>query len=131
MSRRKSRKSATISRGARPTGISIISILEAIAALFLFLGATAFSSIPFYGMRGIISAIAGLGAIVLLISGVLLLFSAIGLWYGSRWGWWLELVLSGILILSITVIDVLGFVIGLVLIYYITRPNVKKWFRVS
>ncbi len=122
------RRYVNIRKGDRPLGVLIISILEVLGAFFVLLGVAAFSAVHLLGLGSIIGIIAGFGGTLLLICGVILLFSAYGAWSGERWGWWLNMVIAGFLVLSIALLDILGFVIGLVMIYYLTRKYVKKWF---
>lgn len=115
-------------RGQRPFGVLVLSILEAIAAVFTFLGAAAFSALHLPGIGSIIGIIAGFGSLLLLLIGLALLFSAYGLWSGERWGWWLSMVVAGFLILTIVFLDIPGCIIGILIGYYLTRKGVKKWF---
>ncbi|MGI0100736.1 MAG: hypothetical protein ACREBH_03420 [Candidatus Micrarchaeaceae archaeon] len=125
------RRSGRRRQNKRPFGVTLCAILEIIAAIYVFLGVAAFSSIRLYEISGIVGIIAGFGDIILLVSGIVLLLSAYGFWHGSRWGWWLGIIISGVLILSIALLDIIGLVIGIVLVFYLTRANVKKWFKVS
>ncbi len=125
------RKRSRFSGGReRPLGITIISILEIIGAIYLFLAAAALSTVSLFSLGFLLGAVSGFGSLVLLILGIVLLLSAYGLWYGKRWAWWLELAVSGIMILSVAVLNIVGFVVGLMLVYYLTRNYVKKWFMV-
>lgn len=117
-------------RGERPLGISIAAVLEVVAAFYAFLGVAAFSALRFFGFRSAVMLISGFGGTILFIIGIILLFSAYGLWSGERWGWWTGIIVSIVLILSIALFDIPGFVLGLVLILYLTRDRVKKWFKV-
>jgi hypothetical protein len=125
------KKGSNIGRGDRPLGVLLISVLEIIAAFYVFLGVAAFSSIHLLGISRIVGIVAGFGGTLLLVLGIILLAAAYGLWAGERWGWWLSMVISGFMVLSIALLDIVGFVIGLVLIYYLTRKYVKRWFRLS
>lgn len=131
MARRKRRKAVDIIRGKRPLGVALITLLEVIAAIYLFLGAASFSLIRYFiGFGNIVSVVAGFGVALLLIMGIVLLFSAYGLWRGTSWGWWLGIVISGFMIISIVFLDVIGLVLGLAFVFYLTRKRVKKWFVV-
>ena len=132
MARVKKRNSTYFTRGKRPLGVSLITVLEVIAAIYLFLGAVSFSVIRhFVGMSNFVRIVAGFGGFVLLVIGLLLLVSAYGLWSGGSWGWWLGIMLSGFLIFSIVFLDIIGLVLGLIMLYYLTRKHIKKWFAVS
>jgi hypothetical protein len=99
----------------RPTGITILAILAGLGAL----GLIAF---------GLIFTLFGFGLIFVLF-GLLELGAAYGLWTGARWAWWLAIIVAVLDVISIVSFDVLGFIIGLFMLYYLTRPNVKLWFN--
>lgn len=129
MARKRGGKRSVDGRGDRPLGITIIAALEIIAAVYLFIGFAALSVVGLVAVGGLVSIITGFGSAVLLVSGIVLLISAYSLWYGKRWGWWLELIVALVLILSIALLDIVGFILGVILAYYLTRSYVKKWFR--
>jgi hypothetical protein len=104
--------------------------LEIVAAICLLIGVVAFSRINFQGINYILGAIAGFGAVLLFIWSVVLLVSALGLIFRKKWGWWLGVIIAVILIVSVLFLDVIGFVLGIIMIYYLTRKNVKVWFKV-
>lgn len=106
-------------------------MLEVIAALFVLLGAAAFGFIGALGIGSLIGAISGFGSALLVIIGIILLFGAYGLWLGHRWGYWLGIVVACLGIISIATLDVLGFVVGILVLYYLTRKRTKKWFRIN
>ncbi|HIH50085.1 MAG: hypothetical protein ABSE71_00060 [Candidatus Micrarchaeaceae archaeon] len=120
---------STFGRGSRPTGIAILTALYVIGAVFLFLIAGAFGLISSLGLSGVIGAVSGFGSAVLVIAGLVLLVTAFGLWEGHHWGWWLALVVAVLSIISIGVLDVIGFIVGVLSFWYLTRKNIKKWFR--
>ncbi len=128
MAARKRRRSNSGKRD-RPFGVLLLLVLEIATAFYMFLGVAAFSAVRLLGFRSIVSFIAGFGGAILLIIGFALLFSAYGLWSGERWGWWLSMIMSGLLVLTIVFLDIPGFIIGLILLYYLTRKRVKRWFR--
>jgi len=122
------RKASAFGRGKRPRGIMILTALEVIGALFLFIGAGAFGIISTLGLSRVIGAISGFGGTLLVIMGIILLISAYGLWEGHHWGWWLGMIVAVLGVISIGVFDVVGFIIGVLAFWYLTRRNIKKWF---
>ncbi len=126
---RKRARSLTSGRGSRPTGIAILTALYIIAAIFIFLGAGAFGFVSTLGLGGVVGVIAGFGSFVLVIVGLVLLATAFGLWEGHHWGWWLAMIVAVLSIISIGLFDVIGFVVGVLSFWYLTRKNIRKWFR--
>jgi hypothetical protein len=110
-------------------------VLEVIGALFALLGAAAFGLVSTYmsavGISGLISAISGFGSMLLVIIGIILILGAYGLWIGHRWGYWLGVVIACLGVISIAILDAFGFIVGIVVLYYLTRKRVKKWFRIN
>jgi hypothetical protein len=124
----------------RPFGVTILAILEIISGLFelgagaLLLIAAGFigglSGVSGFGgiLAGIFSAIGG----VLIILGLLAFLIAYGLWTGQGWAWTLSLIFSIIgIILGILSLPagVISLIIDILIIYYLTRPHVKAFFR--
>ena len=52
-------------------------------------------------------------------------------WTGATWGWWLGIIAAILDILSIFSLNVISLIIGIVMLYYLTRPHVKVWFHKS
>jgi len=132
----------------RPVGISVISVLEALGGVLLFIAATAlaalstarsslqdwietYSAISIPNLGDLIGAIALGIAAVLVIFGILALVSAYGLWTGKGWAWYLSVILLVIwLILSLLSLPggIVGLIIGGLLLWYFFRPYVKAFF---
>lgn len=133
----------------RPTGVSVLAILTAIAGILilivaLFLGIlstematfiesmiTEYGAGVFPGVGEFVEAfVLGIAA-VLAILGFLALIDAYGLWTGAGWAWWLTIILSvlgiigGILSLPAGIISI---IIDGLIIYYFTRRYVKEFF---
>ncbi|MGI0079348.1 MAG: hypothetical protein ACRECH_06960 [Nitrososphaerales archaeon] len=121
---------------SRPTGVTILAILEILGGLLLLFGAAALfavsaiagsiAGVPMVGAFG-----AGLGAFLVILA--LLSFAvAYSFWTGKSWGWWLGLILAVLQIISGIITfpaGILDLVIGFVILYYLTRPHVKVWFH--
>jgi len=125
----------------RPSGVTILAILEIISGLFE-LGAGALlliaagligglvpEEIPGFGgiLAGILSAI----GIVFIILGLFAFLITYGLWTGQGWAWTLSLIFSIIgIILGILSLPagIIGLIIDILILYYLTRPHVKAFF---
>jgi uncharacterized membrane protein HdeD (DUF308 family) len=106
----------------RPLGVTIIAILLAIAGIISF-------------VSGLVLLIILIG-IVFLALGIAYFVMAYGLWKGRSWAWTISLILSGIgIVMGIVYIiqdplggGIINLIINGVIIYYLTRPNVKAFF---
>jgi hypothetical protein len=105
--------------------------LEILGGLALLLGG---AGLAFLG--GILGSglTAGLGGL-LLILGLLSFVVAFGLLGGKSWAWTIALALSVISIISngVTIAyggtsSIIGVIISLIIIYYLTRPHVRVYF---
>lgn len=96
----------------------------AILAFGSLLGA-AVPSVAFMG------AFFGLIGVVTLLLGIIGLIVTYGMWTGKGWAWWLTIILSIITIifnaLSLPT-GIVGIIIYLVIVIYLTRPHVKAFF---
>jgi hypothetical protein len=132
----------------RPVGISIISVLAALAGVCFFIGAAFFAAlstagdflqdmIETYGatvlpdIGSLLTAIALGIAGVLAILGILYLVTAYGLWTGKGWARMLLIILlildiiGGLLTLPAGIV---GLIIAGVLLWYFFTPSVKAFF---
>lgn len=143
-------------RRQRPTGVTIIAILEAIGSIFVIiggLGIIVLSSLLKAGTfpgaangfpQGTVNippfllAIAGALGGVLIIFGLVGMFLAWGFWSGKGWAWTLGIIflILGIVgdLVSLAVAGVLGvgslvgLLINILILYYLFRPHVKAYF---
>jgi len=126
-----------LSSEGRPTGISILAILEAIIGVYyLVTGFAEFtsaiirsltlSSYPYETIH-LIHSILGT---MLIIVGLISILLAWGLWTGKGWARMVALVFAilGIIMDLIPPFHIIGLVIEAVIVYYLTRPNVKQFF---
>jgi hypothetical protein len=122
----------------RPTGVTILAILEAIAGIYYlvtgvgdFLAAAIIRSlvspgIP-YNIMPMIPRVLGVG---LSIIGLVSIVLAWGLWTGKGWARMVALVFAIIaIILSLISFHIIGLVISAIIVYYLTRPNIKEFFK--
>jgi len=121
----------------RPTGVAILAILEAIAGIYYlvtgfgeFVAAAIIRSLALSGIpAGIIPMLPRFFGTLLIIFGLASLLLAWGLWSGKGWARMIALVIAILsIILSLISFHIVGLVIDALIIYYLTRPNVKKFF---
>lgn len=119
----------------RPLLISIIGALSLLASIFLFIGGVAVAlgtiAIDEFGN------LSTLGVAGLLILGVIYLIMALGFLGGWPIIWYLGVIIYGIGalgmligVLTTGIIAVVPFVINVVVLYYLFRPNVKEFFNI-
>ena len=131
----------TVNRPLGVTLLAILHVLQAILALIVgFALIAAGALLPRFLVRmphvfrhaGLVEVIGGIAIIVAL----LYLILSYGLWSGKGWAWAVSLILAGLGIIfsliALIVRGALGGVIALILdaviIYYLTRSNVKAFF---
>jgi hypothetical protein len=133
----------------RPMGATVISVIEAILAAFLLLGALALIGLGgvaggLVGSSGDPNAV-GVGAIlagagfvfgiIFLVIGLLYVAIAYGVWKGRPWSWMLGVVVSVIGLVfavlgltgGITVSNIISLALPIVVLYYFMQPDVKRW----
>jgi hypothetical protein len=133
----------------RPTGATIIAIIEGILGVLLALvalaaiglGGLAGGIIGSSGVEGGAAAagiLAGLGfifGIISLLLAILYFAIAYGVWKGRGWAWMLGVVVSiigivfGVLGLSggVSVSNLISLALPIVVIYFLWQPDVKRW----
>jgi hypothetical protein len=118
-------------------GVAILAILEAIAGVYYlitgigeFIAVAVIRSLAGSGIPSeIIPMIPRFFGTVLIIFGLVSILLAWGLWTGKGWARMFALVFAILsIILSLVSFHIVGLVIDAILIYYLTRPNVKKFF---
>jgi len=142
----------------RPTGVTILGVLAILGGIALLVGGIALvglglvigtyagsaftNALSNAGYSGLASIGAGTLAVFLLALGAVILvlgilYFAVGMGYfgGKGWAWTLGIVVTIIsVILDVVQIafgaisNVFGLVIGLLILYYLTRPHVKAFF---
>ncbi len=117
-------------RKKAPKGIVIITILTVISGLILL-------SMSIFSLTVLLPLGPAklIGPFFLMILGIASIIVSIGLYNGKGWAWTLLLVLSGfgaagylLNIVNGQVISIIGLVLDLIIIYYLYRPNVRKYF---
>jgi hypothetical protein len=143
---------------SRPTGVTILGVLAILGGIALLVGGIALTGLGLVigtyagsaftnalsnaGYSGLASISAGtlavfllaLGAIVLVL-GILYFAVGVGYFGGKGWAWTLgiivtviSIIIDGVQIAFGAVSNLFGLVIGLIIIYYLTRPHVKAFF---
>jgi uncharacterized membrane protein YfcA len=115
-----------------PRGILIITILTTISGILLLI-----MSIYAFNLLLPLGGIYLMGPAFLLILGGTSLFVAYGLYRRQNWSWKLLLVLSGfgaagylLNVVNGQFISIIGVVYNLVIIYYMYRPHVRKFYGI-
>ncbi len=136
-----------MSTKTRPTGVTILAILEIIGGIFSLLAAAALFALgALVGEAGMEmgEALPGIGFLagtlaallggVFIITGLVAFLLAYGFWTGKGWAWILGIIFSiiGIVLGVVSLIgnpaSIVGILINILIIYYLTRPHVKEWF---
>jgi hypothetical protein len=116
----------------RPTGVTILVILEVLSGLSSLLGGLGL--VAFGALVGFFGIIAGFLGEILLVFALVSFVLAYGLWNGKGWAWTWSLVfavISAILALlqmSSPSSAIVQLIIAGIIIYYLMRPYVKTYF---
>jgi hypothetical protein len=134
----------------RPTGVTIIAILNIIGGIVMIIGGLALVAIGAIlpaafeqgmdsGMMGLPAAMAGafgiaMGGIAIAL-GIFSFIVAFGLLKGAGWSWTLTVVLSiiSIVLNAVSLVSgnfggIVSIIISAVVLYYLYRPHVKAYF---
>lgn len=131
----------------RPTGVTIIAILNIIGGIIMLFGGIALvaagSILPSFQMTDELSGVPdwllGTGAIamgiIVIILGIISFIVAYGLLKGAGWAWSLTVVLSivSIVLNAISIATgnfggIISIIISAIILYYLYRPHVKSFF---
>jgi len=117
---------------SRPTGVAILAGLEIFFAILSIIGGLVLigTGATMQGLFGGLAALFGLGILIL---GIIALAIGLGLWFGKTWAWWLALffgIVNILVDLFSLPVSIIGLAIQLVILYYLTRPHVKAYFKV-
>ena len=121
----------------RPAGVSILAVLQMLGGVLIFLVGIAAVSVSGmtstfgdYGYGYLAGAMGAIGGVILVV-GLIGIGLGYGLWKGKKWAWTATLVFSmlGILASLVTLpAGVVSLLIEAVILYYLTRPQVKLYF---
>jgi len=124
----------------RPTGVTILAVLEILSGLFMLLAGLAFGILGAAfmggeGMMGVLGPFMGAVGLLFVVLGLVAFVLAYGLWKGLGWAWTIALILAviGIIAGLVSLLtggfqNVLTLIIQLIIVYYLTRPHVKAFF---
>ena len=119
-----------IKKKKTPLGIIIITVLTVISGLILF--AMSFASLIILAP---LNPVRLMGSMFLLILGTASIIVSFGLYKGKGWSWTLLLILSGfgaagylLNIVNGQTFSVVGLVINAIIIYYLYKPHIRKFF---
>ena len=119
-----------IKKKKTPFGIIIITVLTVISGLILF--AMSFASLIILAP---LDPLRLMGSMFLLILGTASIIVSFGLYKGKGWSWTLLLILSGfgaagylLNIVNGQTFSVVGLVINAIIIYYLYKPHIRKFF---
>jgi hypothetical protein len=137
----------------RPTGVTIIAILNIISGIIMLLGGIGLAAIgsilptlttvdPNAGGQMALAGLLGVGGVaiggILIILGIISFIVAWGLLKGKSWAWTVTVVLSVISIVMgiISLVggnfgSIVNIIIAGIIIYYLYRPHVKAYFGKS
>jgi hypothetical protein len=141
---------STTTSKARPTGVTIIAILNVISGIVMLAGGVGLAAIgsilptmttldPNASGQLAVAGLLGVGGIavggILIILGIISFIVAWGLLKGKGWAWGVTMVLS-IISIVIGVISmvagsigsIVNIIIAGIIIYYLYRPHVKAFF---
>ncbi len=114
--------------GERPLGVTILAVLEFIAAILGFIGGIGLVAlgavIPFLG------AFAAIFGIVVILLALIDFIIGYGLWTLKSWAWMLALVFNIInAILNLIFFDIISLIINIIIILYLQQGDIKSRFR--
>ena len=114
-----------MSSEGRPTGVAILAILEVIMGVYYLI--TGFGEFLTSAIIPLVHSVLGT---MLIIVGLLSILLAWGLWTSKGWARMVALVFAilAIILGLIPPFHIIGQVIEVIIIYYLTRPNVKQFF---
>ena len=113
----------------RPSTVEVMILVNVIGAIsiLIFGSLVGANQLPLIG-----SSIGSSYYWVLILLVALILLSDIGLWVGQKWGIALTILSIAIYFASLVMfVNVLGLIVGILLLYYLTRPLVKEWLMTS
>lgn len=132
---------------ARPTGATVIAIIDGIIAVLALLAGLLFMvgmgvlggiAGDVEGAPGIGAIFAGLGVVfgvIIILIGLLYLAIAYGVWKGRGWSWMLGMVVSIIAIVfgvlgitgGVNAGSIVSLALPIIVVYFLMQPDVKRW----
>ena len=128
---------------SRPIGVTVVAIVLMVTGVFVLLLGLEGAGITKFGLAQL-APNGGLYASTVIISGVLSLIAAFGLFSLATWAWYLAVavlifraVADGFGLVSYGIskayggVSIADFVITVVILWYFLRPNVKAAFKIQ
>jgi len=141
----------------RPLGIAILAVLDIIVGILAFIGGIAVAAVSTIvddpdvkdmireamisaGVTDVEAVLEILPTVLLVIGVTIFVMGLVGivvgwgLWTGKQWAWIIGVIfyILAIAISAVSMVwspaDVIGVIIGVVILYYLFRPNVRAWF---
>jgi uncharacterized membrane protein (DUF2068 family) len=134
----------------RPTGATVISVIDGILAVLLLLvgvllmvGGSLLGGVV--GNQADVENAAGLGAVfagvgivfgvIVVLIGLLYLAIAYGVWKGRSWSWMLGMIVSIIAIVfgvlglagGVSLSSIISLALPIIVVYFLMQPEVKRW----
>lgn len=127
---------AMMQKPIRPTGVTILAVLEFIISILGLLGGIGLIAGSSYlvsagAYAGSSSYLVATGGFLLVVA-ILALAVGWGMWTGKGWAWTVGIILAAVGIvsslLSFTASSIITIIIDLIIIYYLTRPHIRAYF---
>jgi hypothetical protein len=133
-------KSTNSNQKKRPTGVTVLAVLYILFALLLLGGGGVLLSARSYLGTQVGSVIGTFGGVlggVLIVAALIMFVISYGFLKGNEWSWWVAIIFLVLGLISEVAslftgqigAGIIGIIISAIIIYYLTRPNVKKWFK--
>ena len=133
--------------GARPTGATVISVIEGIIGVLALLagllfmvgmsvvGGLANNQPNAQGLGGVFAGVGIVFGVIIILIGLLYLAIAYGVWKARSWSWMLGMIVSiiaivfGVLGLSggVSVGSIISLALPIIVVYFLWQPEVKRW----
>ena len=114
----------------RPSTIEVMTLTNIIGAISILL----FGWLVGSGSSPLIASLT-IGSeywLVLAIFVIIILISDVGLWFGKKWAYALTFLVALLNLVSFALfVDAVSLIVGILLIYYVTRPLVKDWLQIK
>ncbi|MET1124030.1 MAG: hypothetical protein ABWW66_02045 [Archaeoglobaceae archaeon] len=126
----------------RPLGVTVLAVLFAAVSVLLFVSAIVVGFVAsqlteqllppeFAEYYPAMELFLRLFVVFAVVAGLLALLAAYGLLRGKKWGWWLAIVLVVLSVVEDVFFlpyGIVGIIVAVVVIYYLTRPHVRSYF---
>ncbi len=144
-------------KAERPLGIAILAVLDIIGGIFAFILGIFMAAVSTMvnnpdirdmireamisaGITDVEAVLEIIVTVVIVVGAIMFIMGLVGIvvgwgfWAGKKWAWIIGVIFYtvGIVISAVGMVwsltNVIGVLIGVVILYYLFRPNVKAWF---